>query len=166
MRNAWILFLLCLCCKRKSFKKIYYWIGLGASKKQAKVYEECTRIYDSTINALSIFRHGSTPVSTVLWKWVRFFKINIFLIKKISKLKSGKWSRRFFFNCPALETPWHFQLENHLSLSSVGYTVLTCESERNASASGWLNAEHHVTDEIDKTRLAHIRYNMEIDLDK
>ena len=83
------------------------------------------------------------------------------------KLKSGKWSGQFcFFNSRALDPPWDFQLENYLSLSSVRYTVLTCESERNASALGWLNAEHHVTDEIDKTRLAHIHYNMEIDLDK
>ena len=39
------------------------------------------------------FRHGSIPVSTVLWKLVRFFITNIFLVKnfKLSKLKSGKW---------------------------------------------------------------------------
>ena len=59
-----------------------------------------------------------------------------------------------------------FSAGKSLVLSSVGYRVLTCESERNASALGWLNTEHHVTGEIDKTRLAHIHYNMEIDLDK
>ena len=39
------------------------------------------------------FRRGSIPVSTVLWKSVRFFIINIFLVKnfKLSKLISGKW---------------------------------------------------------------------------
>ena len=35
-------------------------------------------------------RRRSTPVSTVLWKLVRFFIINIFLIKRPSKLKSCK----------------------------------------------------------------------------
>ena len=39
------------------------------------------------------FRRGSIPVSTVLRKSVRFFIINIFLVKnfKLSKLISGKW---------------------------------------------------------------------------
>ena len=36
-------------------------------------------------------RRGPRPVSTVLRKSVRFFIINIFLIKKLSRLKSGKW---------------------------------------------------------------------------
>ena len=40
------------------------------------------------------FRRGSITVSTVLRKSVRFFIINIFLVKnlKLSKLISGKWS--------------------------------------------------------------------------
>ena len=36
-------------------------------------------------------RRGPRPVSNVLRKSVRFFIINIFLIKKLSRLKSGKW---------------------------------------------------------------------------
>ena len=165
MRNAWILFLLCLCGKRKSCKKIYYWIGLGASKQQAKIYEEFTRIYDN-----KCIVHIQARIHTSFHRFsTRFFKINIFLIKKIFKLKSGKWSRQFFFNCRALDTPWDFQLENHLSLSSVGYTVLTCESERNASALGWLKTYLRSTmSQTRLTRLAllHIHYNMKIDLDK
>ena len=40
--------------------------------------------------------HGFTPVSTILWKMIRFFIINIYYIfnsrkKKLSRLKSGKW---------------------------------------------------------------------------
>ena len=43
-------------------------------------------------------RRGSTLVSTVLRKSVRFFIINIFLIiiVELSKLKSGKWSGQMF----------------------------------------------------------------------
>ena len=48
--------------------------------------------------AYLIIRRGSTPVSTVLRKSVRFFIINIFLIiiVELSKLKSGKWSVQMF----------------------------------------------------------------------
>ena len=51
------------------------------------------------LDKLSLSRGGSTPVSTVLWKSVRFFIINIFLIIiiiELSKLKSGKWSGQMF----------------------------------------------------------------------
>ena len=54
-------------------------------------------------------RCGSTPVSIVLRKSVRFFIVNIFLIvnRTFSKLKSGKWSRQTFFfsNFRALDAP-------------------------------------------------------------
>ena len=154
MRNAWILFLLCLCGKRKPCKKIYYWIGLGASKQQAKIYEEFTRIYDN-----KCIVHIQARIHTSFHRFMEMGQIfqNKYIFNK-KNFQVEIWKM--------VSTPWHFQLENHLSLSSVGYTVFTCESERNASAFGWLNAEHHVTDEIDKTRLAHIHYNMEIDLDK
>ena len=51
------------------------------------------------------FRHGSIPVSTVLWKLVRFFITNIFLVKnfKLSKLKSGKW----FGESVNILSEWH-----------------------------------------------------------
>ena len=47
----------------------------------------------------TVVRRGSTPVSTVLRKSVRFFIINIFLIIitiDLSKLKSGKRSGQMF----------------------------------------------------------------------
>ena len=41
---------------------------------------------------LILIRHGSTSVSTILWKSVRFFTIDIFLIKeKLSKLQGYIW---------------------------------------------------------------------------
>ena len=51
------------------------------------------------LDKLSLSRGGSTPVSTVLRKSVRFFIINIFLIIiiiELSKLKCGKWSGQMF----------------------------------------------------------------------
>ena len=47
----------------------------------------------------TVVRRGSTPVSTVLRKSLRFFIINIFLIKiiiELSKLKSGKRPGQMF----------------------------------------------------------------------
>ena len=51
------------------------------------------------------FRQGSVLVSTVLWKLVRFFITNIFLVKnfKLSKLKSGKW----FGESVNILSEWH-----------------------------------------------------------
>ena len=64
------------------------------------------------------YMHESTPISTVLRKSVRFFIINIFKIWKMV------WTNLFFSKFQALDRPWDFQLENHLSLSSLCYTVI------------------------------------------
>ena len=52
--------------------------------------------------------HGFTPVSTILWKMVRFFIINIYYIfnsskKKLSRLKSGNWFGQIILNASSKE---------------------------------------------------------------
>ena len=66
-------------------------INLSAKRINAGLFQ-CTKTVVITC------RRGSTPVSTVLRKSVRFFIINIFLIiiVEISKSKSGKWSVQMF----------------------------------------------------------------------
>ena len=60
-------------------------------RSRSKLVHVYSPLHDECNTAGS--RRGSIPVSTVLRKSVRFFIINIFLIKnfKISKLISGKW---------------------------------------------------------------------------
>ena len=61
---------------------------------------------------LSVDRPGSTPVSTVLRKSVRFFIRNLFLIKRTFQVEIWKmvWTNVFFFQflgifCPSPPTP-------------------------------------------------------------
>ena len=66
-------------------------------RPRSKLKENARKCISSTFD-LFIDRYGSTPVSTVLQKSVRFFIINLFLKKmvELSKLKSGKWSGEQF----------------------------------------------------------------------
>ena len=55
-------------------------------------------------NKWPVFRGGSTPVSTILRKWARFFIINIFLIIIIIiELSKMVWTNVFFFQFPGIK---------------------------------------------------------------
>ena len=99
---------------------LYYRVTLGTGLQQVKklatpmstVRSDCDMLMKAIIRGgrgvnmtfflreYNMFRRGSTPVSTVLRKSVRFFTINIFnnkiIIIELSKLKSGKWSGKIF----------------------------------------------------------------------
>ena len=86
-----------------AFLKLYKFLGNICSLEQLfyrKKSLRCACIIHSKYFAVSNCRGGSTPVSTVLRKSVRFFTINIFnnkiTIIELSKLKSGKQSGQMF----------------------------------------------------------------------
>ena len=69
----------------------FHVITVGIIKKAKS--SQNVELLNPAFSTVPDFRRGSIPVSTVLRQSVRFFIINIFLVKnfKLSKLISGKW---------------------------------------------------------------------------